>query len=276
MNAIHPDQEDHQLRSNFVRGLVQRCLEDDVVPAALPTETPRTIIQFWDNLDQLPTDVSECIHSWRKLEAQGFELLLFDDAGAKDFIARKLGQRYEIAYSKCYHPAMQADYFRLCYILIEGGCYLDADDVYLGSAIDHLFHDGRLRVQPLCYDISTNLMIQPSIFTKPGANASSWIFYFNNNPLLAVRGHPIVKRALTRATEALERPASGELPEIQSTTGPGNLTRSVFDFATEHGDIEDTLLVLCGWEGIATSIWPLSYRRDTRNWRLSNQREYRV
>jgi len=275
VKARHPPQEDHQTRSDFVRELVQRIRDDDVMPAALSTETPRTIVQFWDDLNQLPADVRECIQSWRKLETQGFELLLFDDDGARDFIARKLSLRYEAAYSKCYHPAMRSDYFRLCYILIEGGCYLDADDVYNGSAIDHLFGDSRLRIQPLCYDISTNQMIPPSIFTEPGANATSWIFYFNNNPLLAARGHPIVKQALARATEALERPASGELPEIQSTTGPGNLTKSVFDHATEHGDIEETLLVLCGWEDVATSRWPLSYRRDTRNWRLSNQREYR-
>jgi len=245
------------------------------MPAAFSAETPRTIVQFWDDLNNLPADVKECIRSWRKLETHGFELLLFDDDGASDFIARQLGPRHGEAYSKCYHPAMQSDYFRLCYILIEGGGYLDADDVYRGSAIDQLFGDGRLRIQPLCYDISTNQMILPSVFTELGANAPSWIFYFNNNPLVAARGHPIVERALARATEALERLASGELPDIQSTTGPGNLTKSVFDLATEHGEIEDSLVVLCGWEDVATSRWPLSYRRDMRNWRLSNQREYR-
>lgn len=275
MEARNPPQEDHQARSDFVRELVQRRRDDDVIPAALSTEIPRTIVQFWDDLNQLPADVRECIQSWRKLEALGYKLLLFDDDGARDFISRTLGPRYKEAYSRCYHPAMQSDYFRLCYILIEGGCYLDADDVYHGPAIDHLFGDGRLRIQPLCYDISTNQMIPSSVFTEPGAHASSWIFYFNNNPLLAVRGHPIVKRALLRATEALERYAAGDLPEIQSTTGPGNLTKSVFDLATEQSAIEDTLLVLCSWEGVATSRWPLSYRRDTRNWRLSNQREYR-
>ena len=275
MEARHPLREDHQTRSDFVRELVQRRRDDDVIRAAFSAEIPRTIVQFWDDLNQLPADVRECIQSWRKLETHGFEFLLFDDDGASDFIARKLGPRYGEAYSKCYHPAMQSDYFRLCYILIEGGCYLDGDDVYRGSAIDHLFGDGRLRIQPLCFDISTNQMIPPSVFTELGANASSWIFYFNNNPLLAARGHPIIERALARATEALERPASGELPEIQSTTGPGNLTKSVFDLATERGEIEDSLVVLCGWEDVATTRWPLSYRRDMRNWRLSNQRDYR-
>ena len=67
----------------------------------------------------------------------------------------------------------------------------------------------------------------------------------------------------------------GELPEIQSATGPGNLTKSIFDLATEHSDIERTVLVLRDWEDVATSKWPLSYRDDARNWRLSNQQHYR-
>lgn len=274
MATRKPTQEDHQARSDFVRELVQRFGVHDSVPAAYSTKPPRTIVQFWDDLDQLPGDVRECIESWKKLREQGFEVLLFDNNSARDFVARRLGPRYESAYVKCYHPAMRSDYFRLCYILMEGGCYLDADDVYHGSAIEHLFNDGRLRIQPLCYDISTNQMVPPSVFTELGANASTWIFYFNNNPLIAVNGHPIVKRALAKATEALERPTAGELPEIQSTTGPGNLTKSIFDLATEQGEIERALLVLCGWEGIAINKWSLSYRHDARNWRLSNQREY--
>ena len=274
MATKKPTQEDHQARSDFVRELVQRFGVHDSVPAAYSTKPPRTIVQFWDDLDQLPGDVRECIESWKKLREQGFEVLLFDNNSARDFVARRLGSRYESAYVKCYHPAMRSDYFRLCYILMEGGCYLDADDVYHGSAIEHLFNDGRLRIQPLCYDISTNQMVPPSVFTELGANASTWIFYFNNNPLIAVNGHPIVKRALAKATEALERPTAGELPEIQSTTGPGNLTKSIFDLATEQGEIERALLILCDWEDIAINKWSLSYRHDARNWRLSNQREY--
>ncbi len=274
MATRKPTQEDHQARSDFVRELVQRFGVHDSVPAAYSTKPPRTIVQFWDDLDQLPGDVRECIESWKKLREQGFEVLLFDNNSARDFVARRLGPRYESAYVKCYHPAMRSDYFRLCYILMEGGCYLDADDVYHGSAIEHLFNDGRLRIQPLCYDISTNQMVPPSVFTELGANASTWIFYFNNNPLIAVNGHPIVKRALAKATEALERPTAGELPEIQSTTGPGNLTKSIFDLATEQGEIERALLILCDWKDIAINKWSLSYRHDARNWRLSNQREY--
>ncbi|MDH4163417.1 MAG: glycosyltransferase, partial [Nitrospirota bacterium] len=213
--------------------------------------------------------------TWRRTEEQGVERLLFDKHQARDFICRRLSPRHKRAYDKCYHPAMQSDYFRLCYILVEGGCYIDADDVYDGSQIQHLFCDSRLKIQPLCYDMATNMMVPPSLFAKPGANAPSWIFYFNNNPLIACSGHPLIERALDQATRSLEKDVTNGLPEIQSTTGPGNLTKSIYDAATESDEIEQSLLVLCEWENIAKSRWQLSYRNDPRNWRLSNCRGYR-
>jgi len=276
MNASDPSEENHRARSSFVRGLVQRSSGPDVASSVFARKIPKRIVQFWHNLDRLPGDVGECIETWREIEEQGVERLLFDKHKARDFIRRRLGARYKRAYDKCYHPAMQSDYFRLCYILVEGGCYIDADDVYNGSQIQHLFSDGRLKIQPLCYDMATNMMVPPSLFAKPGANAASWIFYFNNNPLIAGSGHPLIERTLAQATLSLEKDVTNGLPEIQSTTGPGNLTKSIFDAATESGEIEQALLVLCDWENIARSRWELSYRNDPRNWRLSNCRGYRV
>jgi len=130
---------------------------------------------------------------------------------------------------------MQSDYFRLCYIFVEGGCYVDADDVYRGAEIEHLFSDGRLKIQPLCYDISTEEMVPTPVFADPGANELNWIFYFNNNPLIAISKHPILERALSSATSSLESNGQSELPEIQSTTGPGNLTKSIFDAVAYDG-----------------------------------------
>lgn len=274
MNAGNPTEERHRARSSFVRGLVQRSSGSAVTSSVFARKPPKRIVQFWDDLDRLPGDVSECIETWRKTEDQGVERLLFDKHQAREFIHRRLGPRHKGAYDKCYHPAMQSDYFRLCYILVEGGCYIDADDVYDGSPIQHLFSDGRLKIQPLCYDMATNMMVAPSLFTKPGANAGSWIFYFNNNPLIAGSGHPLIDRALAQATLSLEKAVTNGLPEIQSTTGPGNLTKSIFDAATESREIKQTLLVLRDWENIAKNRWDLSYRNDSRNWRLSNCRGY--
>jgi len=270
-----PLDKDHRARSNFVRRLVHRSNTSIEAPAAYLTRPPKRVMQFWHDLSRLPEDVRECIDSWKETEELGFELLIFDERLARDFIRKTLGARFERAFDKCYHPAMQSDYFRLCYILTEGGCYIDVDDVYRGVEITHLFQDGRLKIQPLCYDISTDEMVSRSAYTKPGANASGWVFYFNNNPLIATRNHPIIKRALASATASLERDFQSQLPEIQATTGPGNLTKSIFDAVSEDRSLEEVLLVAHEWEDIATTQWPLSYRADERNWRRSNQRTYR-
>jgi mannosyltransferase OCH1-like enzyme len=180
MSETKPSLEDHHARSAHTRRVVQGIGSFDFVPAAFSNKLRRTIVMFWDDLEQLPGDVRECIESWTPLTTQGFELLLFDSKAAEYFIASRLGARHERAYGRCYHPAMQSDYFRLCYIFLEGGCYIDADDVHNGPEIQHLFDDGRLKVQPLCYDVETDVMVPPAVFTRPGAEAPSWIFYFNN------------------------------------------------------------------------------------------------
>lgn len=170
---------------------------------------------------------------------------------------------------------MQADYFRLCYLLVEGGFYVDADDVCVCSDIGWLLEDGRLKLQPLCYDITSDVMVKPSVFLRANAYDTNWVFYFNNNPLIASKGHPIIERALSQATDFLELADEGALPEIQSTAGPGNLSRSIFELGTmDRSNVYDDLSVLRDWDSLAVSRWPLSYRADSRNWRLSNQKRF--
>lgn len=271
-----PLSKNERIRSNFVRELVQCYNEPGQARVAHLTSPPKRIVQFWDDLDRLPQDVKECMESWRKLERSGFEIQVFDESSAREFIKSHLGSRFEKAFDKCYHPSMKSDYFRYSYIFVEGGFYIDADDVYHGTTIDHLFTDGRLKLQPFCYDIATSQMVPPSVFVNSGENKLSWIFYFNTTPLIAVRNHPIVKRALLNATVALEQETNGKLPEVQATTGPGNLTRSIFEVVADENHPENELLVVHDWEKTSTSKWPLSYRKDKRNWRLSNQQTYQA
>ena len=264
-----------KIQSNLIRELIQRSKNQAIkLPLNSYKEIPQKIIQFWDDHNHLPTDVKACIDTWSITEDQGVERVLFDKKQAGNFIFEKLGERYKKAFDRCYHPAMQSDLFRLCYIFIEGGCYIDADDAYIGSQILHLFQDARLKIQPLCYDVATHTMVPASIFTKPGASDNNWIFYFNNNPLIAGKENIIIERALNQAVNVLQQDCINGLPEIQSTTGPGNLTKSIFDAITEDSDVENSLLVLSEWENIAISKWPLSYRNDARNWRLANSQEY--
>ncbi|MGH9773661.1 MAG: glycosyltransferase family 32 protein [Candidatus Acidiferrales bacterium] len=272
-----PDsREHHRRRSEFIRELVQRPLGQSSINNHCSPPPPRTIVQFWHDLRQLPDDVEECVTSWTCWETGGFTHRIFDWQAAKAFIGHSLGARHVCAFECCYHPAMQADYFRLCYLLVEGGFYVDADDVCVGTDIDWLFEDGRLKLQPLCYDIASGLMVNPSVFLCADAYDPSWIFYFNNNPLVARRGHPIIERALSQATSLLELAGEDALPEIQTATGPGNLSKSIFDLGTtQGGSIESDLAILRDWDSLAVSRWPLSYRSDARNWRLSNQQRFR-
>lgn len=262
-------------RSDFVRNIVQG--REPALPNSntLRGPTPKRLVQFWDNLQKLPEDVRACMDTWRQLERQGFEIEVFDKDSASRFIRSRLGARYEEAFKRCYHPSMMSDYFRYSYVLVEGGFYIDADDVYHGRPIDYLFEDGRLKLQPFCYDLETEQMVAPSVFTAPGANESGWIFYFNTTPLIASRHHPIVERALLNATASLEADSLSGLPEVQASTGPGNLTRSVCEILSE-GCSAGAFMVAHDWELTSTSQWPLSYRNDSRNWRLCNQQMYRA
>jgi mannosyltransferase OCH1-like enzyme len=267
--------ERHRQRSEFIRKLVQSDLSQQPIDDGYAHLIDRTIVQFWHDLRELPHDVEECITSWTRWETSGFTHRLFDEHAAKAFIGRSLGTRHECAFDRCYHPAMQADYFRLCYLLVEGGFYVDADDVCVGTDISWLFEDGRLKLQPLCYDIASGSMVKPSVFLCSGAYDPNWIFYFNNNPLVASRGHPIIEQALSQATRLLELAGGDALPEIQMTTGPGNLSKSIFDFGPISGTgVESHLVVLRNWDSLAVSRWPLSHRNDARNWRLSNQKRF--
>ena len=232
------------------------------------------MVQFWHDLGQLPPDVEECVRSWTVWETSGFEHRLFDERTAGAFISSSLGARHKWAFERCYHPAMQADYFRLCYLFVEGGFYVDADDVFVGTDVDWLFDDGRLKVQPLCYDVASGTTVGSPVFLHGDVYDPSWIFYFNNNPLIASRRHPIIERALRQATDLLELAGEDALPEIQATTGPGNLSKSIFECGARSGNLESDLVVLRDWDSLAVSKWPLSYRDDARNWRRSNQRRF--
>jgi hypothetical protein len=178
-------------------------------------------------------------------------------------MAAKYGSRECAAFGRCRHPAMRSDYLRLCFVLADGGLYVDADDVLRGAGWQDLFGNGRLKVQPLCYDLTDCGMVPSSELRRTDLSTDGRIFYVNNNPIAAPPGHPVLRRALTRATDRLlgDKPA----PEIQSTTGPGNLTAVLVAHAHESQATDFEFLL--DWEETAKPCWDLAYRGDERNWR---------
>jgi len=234
---------------------------------------PRTLIRYWHDPGDLPDDVRSCLDSWTRLREVGFEIRTFNDASAAVYIAARYGSRECDAFARCRHPAMRSDYFRMSFMVAEGGLYADADDVLApGEGWRSLFGNGRLKVQPLCYDVRVGSMVPPAEIWRTDLPSESRIFYVNNNPLVAPAGHPVLRRALARATERLlgENP----FPEIQSTTGPGNLTAALAAHARELdiAGLAPDFEMLRDWNAIAETRWNLSYRNDARNWRNMDDR----
>lgn len=230
---------------------------------------PRVIVQFWDDANRVPADVAECMATWEPLARLGYRRELFDDLSGRRFISAHFTARELAAFDRCRHPAMRCDYFRMCYILRRGGFYVDADDVYSGGDCTFLFADARLKLQPLCFDTETGEMVAPGDFLRPTTPSPSWIYYINNNPIVAPPGHPAVRSALARATRVLLDDGTRTLG-VQSTTGPGNLTVSLVAHDVRRaraGTVCDYVL-LQDWDRIAVSRWSLGYRADDRNWRL--------
>lgn len=258
--------EDDRLRSEYMRHLLDRATFQQ--PAASEAGViPRVLVQFWDAPDGIPADVRACMESWAPVETSGFTRLLFDDTSARQFIDERLDPRHLAAFDACSHPAMRADYFRLCYVVRFGGVYVDADDEYQGADLEQFIRNDCLRVQALCYDIATGSMLDVVSAIGSGLGDGR-IFYVNNNPLIAGPAHPVVADALERATQGLTQRSHVER-DIQSLTGPGNLTAAL----VQHAAVLDALgaasdfQVLTDWGDVAVSKWPLAYREDGRNWR---------
>jgi mannosyltransferase OCH1-like enzyme len=258
--------EDHHLRSRWMRELIQTPDRANAPRGA--TRIPKMIVQYWHDLSAVPADVRECVDSWEQFTKHGFGRLLFGDGDARCFIDAELGGQYTAAFDVCRHPAMRCDYFRLCYMVRRGGFYVDADDVYIGRYCESWFDDDRLKVQALCYDNASGTMVRSDEFAAAGADSQDWIFYANNNPLIAPAAHPVLCLALERATGILLSHPNAS--DIQSTTGPGNLTASLVrhSVASERAGKSRDFVIMANWEAVAVSRWPLSYRTDERNWRL--------
>jgi mannosyltransferase OCH1-like enzyme len=268
----HGFEEDDGLRSDFIRQLTLRQLgcgwassrreeADQLGPI------PRTLVRFWNDPWDIPPDVRNCLESWDPLRDEGFAFRMFGDESAAAYIAEHFGPRELAAFARCRHPAMRSDYLRMCFVLTEGGLYVDADDVLLGGSWENVFRDGTLKIQPLCYDVPVGGMVPASELRRTDLATEGRIFYVNNNPIAAPAGHPVLRRALARATDRLlgDEPA----PEIQSTTGPGNLTAVLAAHARESEvrGIRPDFELMLQWEQVAEPRWDLAYRDDARNWR---------
>lgn len=270
--AIESSENDVK-RSNTIFSLLQDTSKIGNKKSPANSSIPKTIIQFWDKVDSIPDDVKECMDSWNLLKEKGYTYILFNENSAREYILSNLNTGHLLAFDNCYHPAMKSDYFRLCYIYCTGGMYVDSDDVHTGINIDNYFISSKLKLQPLCYDLKENKMVANQSFLDTDIKNENRIYYFNNNPIISAPFNPIIGYALERAMNTLLKIDYSNLPEIQDTAGPGNITASIAA-AYLTSSFTNYFEVITNWDELSNTVWFLSYRCDSRNWRISNRKNF--
>lgn len=263
--------------SFFCRSIVANSLEPSPHNAALdstllsvrPNELK--IFQYWDTT-KVPNDVLALITDW-KLSLPVGDHMLFDDALAAEFISDNYPSYFRAAYDYCFHPAMKSDYFRLAYLYLNGGVYIDADDKLIRNfSIPNLQEDDILVLLPIIRDRNGGAVLGLSL--EPSRKAGLEVrygpeCYFANSPIFASKRNEVIRIALIRATNRiLVCRRDGVECDIHKTTGPTNLTIAVIVaclYSACGGRPPPKILTL-DWSQHALRQRPLEYKQDNRYW----------
>lgn len=170
-------------------------------PAPDRQAIPRHIGQFWD-AEEPPEDLRALSRSW-SAQNPGYRHVVFNDRTAQDYLTAHFPPPLVMAYRRCEGATTKSDLFRLAFLFRHGGIWADMDDRCLA---------------PL------------SGLVPAGASACFWqeaSAHLCNNFIAAVPGHPVLRRALVTAVQAINR---GDRDKVWMLTGPGLLSRA---FAAE-------------------------------------------
>jgi tetratricopeptide (TPR) repeat protein len=214
-----------------------------------PKEPPfPTVMQFWNTAER-PADVQQAMQTWQDRNP-GIAHSVFDDAAARAFMAEFCADEILECYSAAHHPAMQSDIFRLAYLYVHGGVYVDADD--------------------MCTRDMRGIFAALSQVELVAVRSGETPPYVHNN-FIAVRPRcAIIADALRDAVvNVLKQTRKGERPDIWQATGPGLLTRAIAK-RVANVDNKGKVLLLSESEYRSFSIiQDMGYKHaDEGDWRL--------
>ena len=92
--------------------------------------SPTALIQYWDQPDP-PAVIAERMQGWRQ-QHPGWHYQHFDRPSAAAFFREHYGLVLEQAFLDIRLPAMQADVFRIAFVLACGGLWVDAATTCFG------------------------------------------------------------------------------------------------------------------------------------------------
>lgn len=166
---------------------------------------PRRIVQFWDT-PEIPQDILLTMQSWRVM-CPGFEYAVFNDETGLAFLEAHCDSDVIKAFRMANHPAMRSDLFRLAYLFIRGGVYVDADD--------------KCR-----FDIAPWLDGKHALFLLQEQMGS-----IGNNFIAAAPAHPFIRSALAQVVANI---LGKQGDWIWFVSGPGVLTVLFCQFYIEE------------------------------------------
>jgi mannosyltransferase OCH1-like enzyme len=187
--------------------------KDFAEPGQLPV-----IVQYWH--ESPPPEILELMDTWRRATDEGFEYHAFNDVSAREFIRQHYDERAEKAFLSCAVPAMRADFFRICALLLRPGIYADADMRRAGASCKYRTKDeSGSALLPLYLRLERGLLFQREIRIANGF-------------IIVRRAHdPLLLAILQRAIENIEKRISNN---VYLVTGPGIATRWLKDFGRDH------------------------------------------
>lgn len=175
------------------------------------------IVQYW-HAGTPPDDVAELMQTWETAAEEGFTYKCYDDSSALEFIRTNYDSRTTEAYLSCAVPAMKADFFRICALLIHPGIYVDADMRRTGAGRRPFFLKDRMEpILPLYDRFERGLLFKRETRVANGF-------------MIIKQAHDALLGAiLAAATENIEKRSSNN---VYLVTGPGIATKWLKDFGS--------------------------------------------
>ena len=156
------------------------------------------VMQYWDSTAP-PPEITKAMAIWQD---QGTAYKSFDKDHARRFIARTQGEDVARIFDSLWHPALQSDVFRLCFLQNRGGFYADADALPGGGTPGFLSGAG------------DGALWAASMTNRPNCVVT-------NSPLAAQAGNPVLAAFLQ---DVLGRLKDAQIRNIFWLSGPGALT----------------------------------------------------
>ena len=243
-----PDTRAHKFAIAAYRrsGVVRPLDEPDGADAAVRDPPPwLKIVQFWD--DDPPQDVAAAMSTWPQMHP-GTPYEVYDETDAKRFILGTFGSSAVEAFEACRHASMKSDFFRISYLSVHGGVYVDADEQCLRP------------LWPVVRALQAGA-------TFVGALSSEPLPYVHSAFLAAPPGSSMFREAFRRLVEGIR---AHPRPNIWDAAGPGLITRAVARIiADNQSGNEQVILLRPGQYTSFSKCLNLEYKFTAKgNWRL--------